>query len=367
MDKIQKIINRYPNCKILQDKYSNPAYYNKNNYYEISKCLSDINTSGFKCPDDYNNMVDFFAGGFNKTNFLKYRTVNSNFNLVVGYGTPIITITNSKIDATVKEKDNDYVKSAQNYSTESLLFGMNLPEVLVDPATTLYIGGYTFYSELKGPNRIIAYASDGNTPVYDGTYKTGDIYSQKYDGKTANFYINYVQIATTPLNGIKSESFYIGFDDPLKPKDETFTFESIFCSGIINNPDTVIETTTPQPTNQPNISITDLLNFNLDSVTLKKIENDDDYYNVLLESSTLARNVLNQSSCISGVYNNKIAESDDRKLSDKLVSRLENIISNLTNNKKGLQNKDIINILLGVIVVALLLYIIINYYYKNKK
>lgn len=354
---IQKIINRYPNCKNLYEKNFNNLAPNKNLNGDIAKCFNDINTTtnGFICPDDYNNIVKFTQGGFLKN--LKYRSiVNPNFELVAGYGTPVIINNN----ATVKEKDNDYVKSEQQYLTENLIISMKLPEVLVDPATTLYIGGYTFYSELKGVNQIIAYASDGYEPIYEGSYNPGDVYMQKYDGTNVKYYINGNLLTTTPINNIKTESLYIGFDDPLKPKDETFTFNSIYCDGKVFN-----SNTTPPPPPEPPVEpdrdnifklVTNIQN--LDENTLSKIENDDEYYNMILESVTLFRNILNQSSCIlSKTYNGNIVKDKNLYLSDKLISRIENILNRLTNKpSSGIETKDIIIIILVIVMVILFLY-----------
>ena len=96
--------------------------------------------------------------------------------------------------------------------------------------------------------------------------------------------------------------------------------------------------------------------------TILKYVDDDNDYNVLLESSTFLRNLLNQSACIGGVYNNKLSQMTNTKLSDKTISRVENIINRLTGKKEGLQTKDYIIISLIAIIVAILIFFYFKFY-----
>ena len=198
-DDIKNLLNRYPNCKKLQ-MINNPSDITNKDIY---KCLLDINTNGFKCPDDYNIMIDFMKNGG----------------------------------------------------------GGALPQ------------------------------------SYFNTFK------------------NLAQNETVPTG------------------QPTTTSDSIM--NIMGTPVT----------------------------TILKYMDDDDNYNVMLESSTFLRNLLNQSACIGGVYNNKLSEMTNIKLSDKTISRAENIINRLTGKKEGLQNKDYIIISLIAIIVAMLIF----FYFKLYK
>lgn len=126
---------------------------------------------------------------------------------------------------------------------------------------------------------------------------------------------------------------------------------------------------TPTPTSNDQV-----INILKEPITgiINNLDKDDDYYNVLLESSTFLRNLLNQSACIGGVYNNKLSQMTNIKLSDKTISRIENIINRLTGKKEGLQEgkkeglqeglqyKDYIIISLIAIIVVMLIF----FYFK---
>jgi len=121
--------------------------------------------------------------------------------------------------------------------------------------------------------------------------------------------------------------------------------------------DVLAQGTNPQPTS--------ILNFfsNPTNVDINALENDDDYYNALLESSTFLRNFLNQEECLGGVYNNKFSQANNFKLSQKAIDRLQNVINRLTHKHNKMYYKDFIIILLIILIVAMAIYC----YNKMKK